>query len=90
MTLIIFVDLLLNNIDLSHYVYFVYYMDILIIKIRRELIKINYKEIYNLHIQLLNVYERNQKRPHPYQKDINFYHRQLNFFVKILFKRFLF
>ncbi|AET57182.1 hypothetical protein HPL003_01990 [Paenibacillus terrae HPL-003] len=49
-------------------------------KIKREEIKINYKDIYNLHIQLLDVYERNQKDRHPYQKDINFYYRQLNFF----------
>ncbi len=51
---------------------------------------INYKDIYNLHIQLLDVYERNQKDRHPYQKDINFYNQQLNFFSEILYKRFLF
>ncbi|MEE4570749.1 hypothetical protein V2U94_24340 [Paenibacillus polymyxa] len=51
-------------------------------RIRRGEIKINYKEIYNLHIQLLDVYERNQKERHPYQKDINFYNRQLNFFCE--------
>ncbi|WCM60713.1 hypothetical protein [Paenibacillus polymyxa] len=36
--------------------------------------------IYRLHIQLLDVYERNQVSRNPYQKDINFYYRQLNFF----------
>lgn len=41
-----------------HYVYF-FLLVTLILK-KQEEIKINYKELYNLHIQLLNVYEKNK------------------------------
>lgn len=39
----------------------------------------SYKEIYDLHIQLLHVYENNEKYQGPYQKQLNYYKRQ--FFI---------
>ncbi|CAH1057234.1 hypothetical protein PAECIP111894_03392 [Paenibacillus pseudetheri] len=38
-----------------------------------------YKEIYDLHIQLLHVYENNEKHQGPYQKQIIYFKRQ--FFI---------
>lgn len=38
-----------------------------------------YKEIFDLHVQLLHVYENNEKYQGPYQTQINYYKRQ--FFI---------
>jgi hypothetical protein len=38
-----------------------------------------YKEIYDLHIQLLHLYENNEKYQGPYQKQLNYFKRQ--FFI---------
>ncbi|OME08689.1 hypothetical protein BSK60_29645 [Paenibacillus odorifer] len=38
-----------------------------------------YKEIYDLHVKLLHVYENNEKYQSPYQTQINYYKRQ--FFI---------
>ncbi|OMC92046.1 hypothetical protein BJP46_09570 [Paenibacillus odorifer] len=35
-----------------------------------------YKEIYDLHVQLLHVYENNEIYQGPYQTQINYYKRQ--------------
>lgn len=51
------------------------------------MIKINYKEIYKLHIQLLEVYEKNKNGSNLYQKDIQFYNRQLGFFCENMVQR---
>jgi len=40
---------------------------------------VTYKEIYDLHIQLLHVYENNEKYQGPYQTQINYFKRQ--FFI---------
>ncbi|MGZ0041360.1 hypothetical protein [Paenibacillus ottowii] len=47
--------------------------------------KIN--NVYQLHLQLLDVYEKNQISPSPYCKEINYYHRQLNFFCENTMQR---
>ncbi|KWX80042.1 hypothetical protein AML91_01660 [Paenibacillus jilunlii] len=39
-------------------------------------IGLTYKEVYDLHEQLLLIYEKNRKSPSPYQREINHYKRQ--------------
>lgn len=36
----------------------------------------SYQEVFDLHIQLLLIYEKNRKTPSPYQREINYYKRQ--------------
>ncbi|WP_336101222.1 hypothetical protein [Paenibacillus phytohabitans] len=36
-----------------------------------------YKEIFDLHVQLLRIYEKNENYQGPYQKQINYFKRQL-------------
>lgn len=63
-----------------HYVYFI--LCLVKLTFKKEEIEINNKELYNLHIQLLDVYEKNKKGSNLYQKDIHFYNRQLGFFCE--------
>lgn len=35
-----------------------------------------YKEIHDLHVQLLSIYKKNQKSYDPYQKEIDYFNRQ--------------
>ncbi|WP_313640564.1 hypothetical protein [Paenibacillus sp.] len=42
----------------------------------------NYKDVYKLQLQLLSIYEKNERYSAPYQKQINYYKRQLYLFAE--------
>ncbi|TKH41508.1 hypothetical protein C1I60_19340 [Paenibacillus terrae] len=44
------------------------------------MIGINHNELYKLHIQLLEVYEKSRNGSRLFQKEIHFYNRQLGLF----------
>lgn len=46
-----------------------------------------YEDIYNLHFQLLKIYEDNEKVPTPYQSEIDHFKRQLNLFTEDIVQR---
>ncbi len=35
-----------------------------------------YKDVYDLHVQLLHTYEKHEKHQGPYQREINYFRRQ--------------
>ncbi|MEK5034926.1 hypothetical protein MKY96_26075 [Paenibacillus sp. FSL R7-0302] len=37
---------------------------------------LSYKEIFDLHVHLLSIYEKNKKSPSPYEREINYYRKQ--------------
>ncbi len=45
------------------------------------------KNVYKFHLQLLEIYEKNQILPNPYRKEINYYYQQLNFFCENTMQR---
>ncbi|OMD17303.1 hypothetical protein BJP50_16285 [Paenibacillus odorifer] len=49
----------------------------------------SYKEIFDLHVQLLSIYEKNRNSSSPYQQEINFYKRQYFFTQDIVQKIFV-
>lgn len=42
----------------------------------------NYENVYELHLQLLKVYEKNTKHSGAYESQINYYKRQLFIFAE--------
>ncbi|WP_339173114.1 hypothetical protein NSQ55_10660 [Paenibacillus sp. FSL H7-0943] len=42
----------------------------------------NYDDVYKLHLQLLSVYEKNERYSASYQQQINYYKRQLFMFTE--------
>lgn len=42
----------------------------------------NYDDVYKLHIELLKLYEKNERYSGPYQREINYYKRQLYMFAE--------
>jgi len=47
----------------------------------------SYEDIYKLHIQLLKIYEDNEKYSTPYQLEIDHFKRQLNLFSEDIVQR---
>lgn len=37
---------------------------------------LSYKEVYDLHVQLLSIYEKNKKSSSPYEREIQYYRQQ--------------
>lgn len=46
-----------------------------------------YDDIYKLHLQLLNIYEKNQKCPVPHQKEVNYFKNQLFMYAEDIVQR---
>ena len=42
----------------------------------------NYEDVYKLHLQLLSIYEKNQRYSGPHQRQIDYYKRQLFMFAE--------
>lgn len=50
----------------------------------------SYNDVYELHLQVLKIYEKQTKYPLPEQNKINYFKRQMNFLLRILFNEYLF